>query len=207
MLRSAAALAFAVLLALPAAAQVVRCTDAATGKVTYTDGTCPRGQAAREVQPRQDPHEVERERALAAEALQRKYERQQHEDRLRQEAAAKAPPTRRSAAEADPAQSVQCEREHKNLQDVMATLGRGMYDEQARLEAAQRQADLACLSPAAFARAERERASRAAQPYPPPYYGPPVVVVPPRPTPPSRQNITHCNVFRCYDRQGNTYPR
>jgi len=31
--------------------------------------------------------------------------------------------------------------------------------------------------------------------------------VPPRPAPPPRREITHCNVFRCYDKQGNTYPR
>lgn len=186
-------------LAWPAAAQVVRCTDPATGKTTYTDGACGRGQAAREVQPRQSPDEIAQERAQAAEALERKYERQQHENRLRQEPAPRA-------AHAHPSQSAQCQRERANLQDVMATLGRGMYDEQARLEAAQRQADLACLTPAEFARAESERANRAA--YVPPYYGPPVVVVPPRPSQPTpRREITHCNVFRCYDSQGNTYPR
>ena len=69
----------------------------------------------------------------------------------------------------------------------------------------ERQADLACLSPADYARAESARSSRTV--YPSPYYAPPVVVVPPRPAPPPRREITHCNVFRCYDKQGNTYPR
>ena len=198
------AVALAAWLAPPASAQVIRCTDAATGKVTYTDGDCRGGEAAREVQPRKSPQDIEQEREQAAEALERKYERQQHEDRLRRQAERPAPAQR--AAPSDPAHSAQCQRERKNLQDVLATLGRGMYDEQARLDAAQRQADLACLRPADFARAERERASRPA--YSPPYYGPPVVVVPPRPgPPPPRREITHCNVFRCYDRQGNTYPR
>ncbi len=99
---------------------------------------------------------------------------------------------------------MECQRARKSLQDVLATMGQGMYDEQARLDAAQRQADLACLSHAEYARAERSRGFRSV----PSYYGPPVVVVPPRPAAPApRREITHCNVFRCYDAQGNTYPR
>ena len=86
-----------------------------------------------------------------------------------------------------------------------------MYDEQSRLDKAQRQADLACLSPADYARAERSRSQRAE--YSAPYYAPPMVGVPPRPfpvrpmPPPPRREIANCNVFRCYDAQGNTYPR
>ena len=189
-------------LALPAAAQVTRCTDPATGKVTYTDGGCARGEAAREVEARKTPEELQQEREQAAEAWERKRERQQHEAAQRRDTER----AERAAAPAgnDPARSVACQRARRSLQEVMGTLGRGMYDEQARLDAAQREADLACLSPADFARAERARASRAQAPY----YTPPVVVVPPRPGPrPPPREITHCNVFRCYDKQGNTYPR
>lgn len=191
-------------LPLPSEAQVVRCTDPATGKVTYTDGECGRGQTAREVEARKTPQEIQLEREQAAEALQRKQERQQWEHQQRLD----ANPVARTASPrtpTDPAQSAECQRARKELQDLLPTLGRGMYDEQARLDAAQRQADLACLSPADYARAESARANRAV--YPSPYYTPPVVVVPPRPAPPHRREITHCNVFRCYDKQGNTYPR
>ncbi len=204
-LRPALALAIAACCALPAAAQVMRCTDPATGKVTYTDGDCRHGEAAREVEARKSPQEIEQEREQAAEALERKHERQQIEARQRREAQ-QAERAARPAAGSDPAQSMECQRARKSLQDVLATMGQGMYDEQARLDAAQRQADLACLSPAEYARAERSRGYRA--PPSQPYYGPPVVVVPPRPAVPApRREITHCNVFRCYDAQGNTYPR
>jgi len=186
-----------------APAQVVRCTDAATGQVTYTDGPCRRGDAAREVAPRKTPEELQREREQAAEALARKHERQLHEERLRAQAvpdAATPPPP------PDPARSPQCLRARQQLQDALAAAvpGRGLYDDQARLEAAQQQADLACLTPAEQARV------RAARPYPAVQGpAPAVVIVPPRPrpTPAPRREITHCNVFRCYDKQGNVYPR
>lgn len=207
-LAHAAALIAAAVLTLPAAAQVTRCTDPVNGKVTYTDGECAQGEAAREVEARKTPEAIRQEREQAAEAWERKRERQQHE--AEQQRAVERPdrpaPQR---ADNDPSQSVACQRARRNLQEVMGTLGRGMYDEQQRLDAAQREADLACLTPADLAAAERGRANRAVPPY-----APPVVVVPPRPgtrpppppRPPQRE-ITHCNVFRCYDKQGNTYPR
>ena len=45
-------------LALTAQAQVVRCTDARSGKVTYTDGACDSGSAARQVKPRKTPQDI-----------------------------------------------------------------------------------------------------------------------------------------------------
>ena len=209
---TALALGIALCWSASAGAQVVRCTDPATGKVTYTDGDCRRGEAAREVEARKSPQEVAQERAQAAEALERKHERQQHEDRQRQEAAraeSHLPPP--GAGRNTPAHSADCQRARRNLQDTLATLGQGMYDEQSRLEKAQRQADLACLSPADYARAERSRGQRAE--YSAPYSPPPMVGVPPRPfpvrpmPPPPRREIANCNVFRCYDAQGNPSPR
>jgi len=42
---------------------------------------------------------------------------------------------------------------------------------------------------------------------PPPYYPvQPAPVQPPPPTP-APKKFTQCNVFRCYDAQGNSYPR
>ena len=202
---AALALTLVTCLPLPSMAQVVRCTDPATGKVTYTDGDCGRGQSAREVEARKTPQEIQQEREQAAEALERKQERQQWERQQQRDDEPATRAARPRATPADPSQSVDCQRARRNLQEVLSTMGRGMYDEQARLDAAQRQADLACLSPVDYARAESARSSRTV--YPSPYYAPPVVVVPPRPAPPPRREITHCNVFRCYDKQGNTYPR
>ena len=62
-----------------AQAQVVRCTDPATGKVTYTDGKCAGGATAREVEARKTPEEIQREREQAAQALNLKQQRLQAE--------------------------------------------------------------------------------------------------------------------------------
>lgn len=188
----------------------MRCTDPATGKVTYTDGACHRGEAVREVEARKTPEEIARERQQASEALERKHERQQQDARQRLDAeqTERAARNAQPLARYDPAQSAQCQRARQNLQQVLASMGQGMYDEQTRLDTAQRQADLACLSPADYARTEASRSYRPA--YAPPHYGAPMVVrpVPPRPMPPQpRREIANCNVFRCYDGQGNVYPR
>ena len=78
-----------------AQAQVVRCTDPATGKVTYTDGKCAGGTTAREVEARKTPEEIQREREQAAEALDQALGRKQ---------AHRAPsrPPRRSSSAATP---------------------------------------------------------------------------------------------------------
>jgi len=205
-----ASLALAAGLAAPAAAQVMRCVDPASGKVTYTDEACARGEAAREVQPRQSAQEIEQERSQAEQALQRKYQRQQQEAELQRQALPNAPQP--PGAAPDPAQSAQCQRARQALQELLAGADPSVYDDQIRVASAQRQADLACLTPAEYARVQAQRSSGARTPYPAlPGYAPPVVVVPPRPRPPHQQpprrEITNCNVFRCYDKNGNTYPR
>lgn len=198
-------------------AQVLRCTDPSTGKVTYTDGHCNNGTAAREVEPRRSAEQIRQDREQANEALERRQERlkaeaeQDRRDEARSAREARNQP--RNDARADPSQSAQCQRARRELQEVTGTLGRGMVDEATRLDTAQRQADQACLSPAAYLEAERSRTNRPAyanpyaQPYSSPYYPAPVVVVPPRPVPTRPPEITQCNVFRCHDRQGNVYPK
>ncbi|MBY0409382.1 MAG: DUF4124 domain-containing protein, partial [Burkholderiaceae bacterium] len=54
---------------LNAQAQVVRCTDAATGKVTYTDNNCPSSATALEVEARKTPEQIHQEREHAAQAI------------------------------------------------------------------------------------------------------------------------------------------
>lgn len=193
-------------------AQVVRCTDVATGKVTYTNGDCAPGAAVREVEARKTAEQIRQERAQAAEALadQRERERQESLEQRERRAAEQrtAAASARTPVAADPAQSAECHQARRALQDVNASLGRGMYDEQARLDQAQRQADLACLTPSAYAEAERARANRSVAYPASPYYVPPIVVHrPPRPQAPPAAPPTNCNVFRCYDGRGNTYPR
>lgn len=202
-----------------AQAQVVRCTDARTGKVTYTDGVCQGGAAAREVEPRKSPAELQQERELAAEALERKQQRLQAEataaetDALRNAERDRARAAQAAAAAAlqpqDYARSPECARSRRNLDMVASGLSRSTYEQELRLEAAQRQVDLDCLGPQGYAEVEKARANQ-----------PRVVVVPSvgnrplypdpfpqvgRPPPPPR--LTQCGDFSCTDSQGNRYPR
>lgn len=202
------------LLAASAQAQVVRCQDPRTGQVTYTDGECSGGDKAREVQARKSAEELAQERAQAAEALERKQQRLELE-KTRQEAetARLQAQRQRELLERPPAprpnyaQSPQCQASRRQWQTLNEAQTREPMVLQPGLEAAQRQMDLDCLGPEGYAEVEKARAGRQMQ-------APSVVVVPPRypvytrpaPPPPPRR-ITHCNVFRCYDSQGNSYPR
>ena len=201
-----------------AQAQVVRCTDARTGKVTYTDGACAGDATAREVEPRKSPAELQLDRQLAAEALERKQQRLQADataaeiEALRNAERDRARAARATAAAPQPqdyARSPECARSRRSLDLVASGLSRSTYEHELRLEAAQRQVDLDCLGPQGYAEVEKARANQ-----------PRVVVVPSarnrplypdpfpqvgRPSPPPR--LTQCGDFSCTDSQGNRYPR
>lgn len=185
--------------------QVLRCTDARTGAVTYTDGSCDSGRQAEQVLPARSPEALAREREEAAQAIARK------EQRLREEAAAAAlaPAPAAPAAPVSPAESARCADSRQQLQDLLNRPGRATSPAYAEQRAAARQQmELDCLGPKAYGELEQSRA-RSAVP------SAPIIIVPPprpqRPLPPQvqppRPQITHCNVFRCYDRDGNIYPR
>jgi len=200
-----------------AQAQVVRCTDAATGKVTYTDGKCAGGATAREVEARKTPEEIQHEREQAAEALALKQKRLEAENKAAEtEALRNAQRDRAAPAKSqDYARSPECARSRRNLDMVLGSGNAGSYEQSQRMEAAQRQVDLDCLGPEGYAEVEKARAARptTVNTTTPPV----VVVVPPRhpvrpvvppPAPaPEPKKFTQCNVFRCYDSQGNSYPR
>ena len=200
------------LLALAAHGQVVRCTDARTGVVSYTDGDCPSGSKAREVLARQTPKEVEQERAQAAQALEHKQQRLQAEAaaarldaeqsaQRQREAAAYAAATRTRPQ--DYARSPECARARRNLDMAASSTAPSAYGQEAPLQAAQRQMELDCLGPEAYAEIEKSRPAA------------PVILLPPQrphwtrpmPPPPPPPRFTHCNVFRCYDSQGRSYTR
>ena len=221
----------ALTLATPAPAQVLRCTDARSGAVSYTDGACARGSQALEVEPRRSDADIERDRAQAAEALGRKQQRLQTEaeaetarleaerDALR--AQQQQQQQQQRAARSDPARSPECASARRQLEAVSARPGSGATDP--RLQAAQQQMELVCLGAERYAALEKDRAAR--QPgtvYAPPAWPAPPLLYPgypaypahpphlrlPRPavpTPPPR--LTQCNVFRCYDAQGRSYSR
>lgn len=203
----------AVLTGVDASAQVLRCTDAQTGKVTYTDSACDRGAEIREVQPRQSPQELALERAQAEEAAQRMRERlaaeaaasrQREAQQTREEREARR--AQREAA-TDYANSAACARARRALDAVAAAAASSLEDPSARLEAAQRQMDISCLGPEGYARAEAARASQ------PPVFvvQPPIWPVHPRPPHrPDRLNrpyIKECSSFTCTDSNGKRYPR
>lgn len=197
-----------------AQAQVVRCTDAATGKVTYTDGKCASGTTVREVEARKTPQEIQQEREEAAEALARKQQR------LQAEATAAETESRRNAQRdqtapaktTDYARSPECARSRRNLDVVLSSVTGGGYEQNLRVEAAQRQVDLDCLGPQGYAEVEKARAG--------PSNAAPLVVLPsgrygrifpdPFPTvgkPHPAPRLIQCGDFRCTDNLGNTYPR
>lgn len=188
--------------------QVLRCTDPRTGAVTYTDGSCDSGRQAEQVLPARSPEALAREREEAAQAIARK------EQRLREEAAAAAlaPAPAAPAAPVSPAESARCadsRQQLQELQDLLKRPGRSSspaYVEQ--LQTARQKMELDCLGPKAYGELEQSRA-RSVVPS-----APIIIVQPPRPqrplppqVQPSRPQITHCNVFRCYDGNGNIYPR
>ena len=181
--------AAASLLGAMASAQVVRCTDARTGAVTYTDGTCHPAAQAREVQARQAPEEIAQERAQAAQALaekqqrldteaaaqEREAERQAQRQAQRQRDHAARAAAAPSAAQAY-ARSPECARSRRNFDFAASSAASLRYDQDAQLQAAQRQMELDCLGPEGYAAVEKNR--------PPPA---PIVVYPPqrwRPPPP-----------------------
>ena len=194
-----------------ASAQVLRCTDARTGKVTYTDAACDGGAQSREVQPRKSPEELAQERAQGEEAAQRMRERlateaaaaqQRETQQAREEREARR--AQQGASAADYANSAACANARRALDAVAASTSRSADDASARLETAQRQMDFSCLGPEGYARAEAARANR-----------PQVVVVQPpawpvHPRPPHRPNrpyIKECTSFTCTDNNGKRYPR
>lgn len=217
-LSALAGLACLVGLSLSAHAQVVRCTDARTGKVTYTDGACTGDANAREVEARKTPAEIQLEREQAAEALERKQRRQEAEaDAAEATARRSAEQDRARAAQAaaaapqphDYARSPECARSRRNLDIVASGLARSTQEQELRLEAAQRQVDMDCLGPAGYAEVEKARAQQPRVVVVPPARHRPLYPEPfPRPgPPPPKPQLTQCGDFRCTDNLGNTYPR
>lgn len=201
----------AALLGVAAQGQVLRCTDARTGQVTYTDGVCASGTTGREVEGRKSAEEILRERQLAAQALERKQQRLQTEEQAAQRdaehAAQRQAETAARAAAAYPtpqdyARSPQCAHSRRSLDLVASSIFRTPLERAARLDAAQRQMDMDCLGPEGYAEVEKARAAR-----------PQIMVMPPpaRPAWPAQPaappRLTHCTDFTCFDSQGRGYPR
>ena len=105
----------------------------------------------------------------------------------------------------DYARSPECARARRDLDIAASRTPSYAYGPEAPLQTAQRQMELDCLGPEAYAEIEKNRPAAPA----------PTIVLPPlrphwtRPMPPPAPppRFTHCNVFRCYDSQGRSYTR
>ena len=198
-----------------AQAQVVRCTDARSGKVTYTDGTCDAGERSTQVEARKTEEALAAERARANEALEQKQAKQEaqaeaEQRQLEREAlqAQRDNSTRRFDAPTDYSRTTACADARRALNAAVGNLARTPEEQATRIDAAQQQMDFACLGPEGYARAQANRASQ-----------PPVVVVqqpfwpthnrprPPHPERPRGPYIKECTSFTCTDNNGKRYPR
>lgn len=195
----AAAALLLTLLSTVASAQVLRCLDPATGQMSYTDGACPKGQGATTIAPARSAAEVaqDQERAHAA------RERWQAEQ-LRQKQATPVTTPALPAPTAAERRSQACQA----AQDELQALSRSGATHPAALDAAQRQMEMQCLGPEAYADLERSRTNALAPGETtvvlPHHLRPPVQPRPPRPQEPVQR--LNCNVFRCFDQHGNAMP-
>jgi len=131
LLLTACLAACALLASLGAPAQVLRCTDPRTGKVTYTDGECTSGSQALEVEPRKTPEALRAEREQAAEAIARKQQRQQAEaaERQREAALQRAARAADAAQPFDYSQSAACLQSRQEVDRALGRLSSGNEQE------------------------------------------------------------------------------
>lgn len=196
----------AIFLSFSVGAQVMRCTDARSGKVTYTDGACSSGTDAYEVESRKTPEELRLEREQAAVAIERKRAALRADlDAAKQENQNTTSGHNLPNIKPNYAHSRECARSRRNLDIIASEASNGSYEQNVRLDTAQRQVNFDCLGPADFAEIEKARAANSTQ------ATPPLVIHNRRPTPVPpvvrTGKIVNCNVFRCYDNQGNVIPR
>lgn len=199
-----------------AQAQVTRCVDSGTGKVTYTDGACASGASATEIERRKTDEELAQDRAREQEALQAKAERRQQEltqRRLQADERAEnlAQQAANRLARSNPAQSAACQQSRERYSAASDAAADKTMGSNARLDAAKRQMELDCMGPEAYSRLEASRpaptAVLPADPYWDGYSYRPNRPRPPAPPPAPAPSISRCDVFKCVDTQGYSHPR
>ena len=198
-----------------AQAQVLRCIDAKTGEVTYTNGRCVSGESTTLIQPPQSAEEIETERTRAIKARERskaeiaraEAERRQREEQERKEreAAERAQARAGGNLENSPA----CRQARERYNAILAESNPDPATWGERSQAAQAQMEMSCLGAAAYQQLQQTRALQPNAINRPQWgYGRPPHAYPPvRPTPSQPPaKIVNCNVFRCYDDRGGVHP-
>ncbi|MDD2547750.1 MAG: DUF4124 domain-containing protein, partial [Burkholderiaceae bacterium] len=181
-----------------------------------TDGACASAALVHEIEPRKTPEQLQQERQQARDALERQARQQQADNAAADaEARRQSERDRARAAQAhaqapgpwDGARSAACAQARRQLERVGSDLARSPYEQDLRLQSAQRQFDLDCLGPQGAIEIEKARAAQ------PRIIGPAwPLTVPQRPvTPapavaPTPRGAVQCNVFRCTDEQGQVFP-
>ena len=169
-------------------AQVVKCTDSRTGKVTYSDSGCSGGEVGKQVQARKTAQELEDERAQA-EAARQRYAAPTPSSQAQQA----APMRQEQAPQRDYASTFECRQAQRDIDIARGSVTASQSEKVTNVAAAQRKADLACLGPAGYREAEAARAEARERAKERRARAPGV--------------ITHCDPGGCNDNYGNRYHR
>ena len=195
-------------------AQVMRCTDAKTGEVTYTNGRCISGEASAQIQAAQSPDEIAQERANAnkareaskAQIARDEAQRRQRDEQERKEreAAAKA----QALAGGNLENSAACQQAKARHNAILAEKNPDLATWGERSQAAQAQMEMSCLGATAYQQLQQTRALQPNAINRPWDYGSNYghTYPPARPLPQQPAQIINCNVFRCYDNRGGMHP-
>ena len=203
-----------VLIAGTAQAQVMRCVDAKTGEVTYTNGRCISGEMSTQIQAAQSAEEIAAERANASQARERskaqmardEAQRRQREEQERKEREAAEKAQARAVANLENTPACRQARERYNAILAEASPDPATWGE--RSQAAQAQMEMNCLGTAAYQQLQQSRAlqpnaiNRPQWGYGHPHRDPPARPAPSKPP----AKIVNSNVFRCYDNRGGVHP-
>lgn len=194
-----------------AQAQIMRCTDARTGEVTYTNGRCIEGENARQIHAAQSPEEIAQERTEAAKARERSQaqmardeaQRRQREELERKAQAAAQAQAQARTGNASPENSPACRQARERHNAILAEPSPDLATWGERSVAAQQQMEMSCLGAAAYQQLQQSRALQPNAINRPQWHG-----RPPHPAPPAQRPapIVNCNVFRCYDSRGGVHP-
>lgn len=175
-------------LALPAAAQIYRCKDA-TGSTTLSDKPCTGGQTGGLVERKRSNEEIYQERIQAAEANERKYQRQMLDMQQKQlDNQQRMLSGAQTTAPQQQSQSLACREARKELEFVSSIRTVSQDEKRMRTNAAISNVNAACGSNTQLMQEP-----------------PKVIVAPGRGRHPAQ--LASCNTGFCYDTSGNTYNR
>ena len=149
-------------------AQVLRCTDPVSGKTTYSDTPCPTAAVAKQVLARRSAEEIQADQDRADEARLRKEQRDQRAAQLELQKAQtdyqraltqnlEADTAAKNRAAADRSISLECIKAKRNIDVARSSTTTRVRQKAIEIDSLQRQVDLACLGPDAYAALERSR--------------------------------------------------